>query len=323
MEYLIQLFRGLLPDDGWAELAFALAIGLSVGLLVFSASLVGSVLSSPMNRRLREVGGYRLHDEPGAHQSPSAFLHMLSQLGSIFVPRRTTERNEIQARLLHAGYESPMAITVFHAIKILLAVAFPLLVFVLAGFSPDLSVFLVSYLAVVAAFLGLVLPNAVLRVQENRRKRALMNGFPDALDLLVACTEAGMGLNAAMQRVAEELALSHPELAHAFSLVNAEIRAGVDRVTALRNLWERTGLEGARGLASTLSQSMRFGTSIADTLRIYSEDFRDRRLQAAEERAAKIGTKLIFPLTFCLFPAFFVVAIGPAVVAMIRALGGA
>ncbi len=122
-----------------------------------------------------------------------------------------------------------------------------------------------------------------------------------------------MGLNPALQRVAEELDVSHPELAAEFSLVTAEIRAGIDRVESLKNLAKRTGLEDINGMVSLLAQSMRFGTSVAETLRVYSEDFRDKRMQAAEEEAAKIGTKMIFPMVLCLFPAFFVVAIGPAI----------
>lgn len=326
MDYLIQLLRGLVTDPDLAVYAFAIAIGLAVGLLVLATAMMGALFVNPMNRRLKEVGaayaGHLPSHERGRGWLPPRLVNVLDQLGAILLPRRASERTEIQARLLHAGYESPTALTVFHAFKIILAVLLPLAVFSVADFLPEMSVFLIGYAAVVAGFVGLILPNAILHFQEEKRKRALMDGFPDALDLLVACTEAGMGLNAAMQRVADELKLSHPELAHAFNIVNAEIRAGVDRVTALRNLWERTGLDGVRGLASTLSQSMRFGTSVGETLRIYSEEFRDRRMQAAEEQAAKIGTKLIFPLTFCLFPAFFVVAVGPAVIATIRALSG-
>jgi tight adherence protein C len=141
------------------------------------------------------------------------------------------------------------------------------------------------------------------------------------LDLLVICVESGLGLAAAIQRVGEELRYSHPELAQEFALVNAEMRAGVDREAALHNLTARTGLEDIRGLVSLLVQTLRFGTSIADTLRVYSEEFRDRRMQRAEEQAAKIGTKLIFPLVFCLFPSFFVVAIGPAVIRIVAVFG--
>ena len=149
----------------------------------------------------------------------------------------------------------------------------------------------------------------------------MRNGFPDALDLLVVCVEAGLGLSTAIQRVAEEIAVSHPELADDMMLVTTEVRAGIDNVTALKNLAVRSGLEDIRGLVTLLSQSLRFGTSIADTLRVYSEEFRDKRMQAAEEQAAKIGTKLIFPLVTCLFPAFFVVTIGPAILKVLAAVG--
>ena len=120
--------------------------------------------------------------------------------------------------------------------------------------------------------------------------------------------------------MADELAVSQPELAAELALVNAEIRAGVDRVQALKNLGNRTGLEDIRGLVSLLAQTLRFGTSIADTLRVYAEEFRDKRMQRAEEQAAKIGTKLIFPLVVCIFPSFFLVAIGPAILGVLEVL---
>jgi tight adherence protein C len=158
------------------------------------------------------------------------------------------------------------------------------------------------------------------RMLENRRKK-LRNGFPDALDMLVVCVEAGLGLSQAIQRVADELVVSHPELAQELALVNAEIRAGVDRVVALKNLAHRTGLEDIRGLVSLLVQTLRFGTSVAESLRVYSDEVRDKRMQRAEEQAAKIGTKMIFPLIVFMFPAFFVVAVGPAMISLMRVFG--
>jgi tight adherence protein C len=169
-----------------------------------------------------------------------------------------------------------------------------------------------------AAGIGIIAPNGVLTRLMERRLRTLRNAFPDALDLLVVCVESGLGLSAAIQRVADEIVVSHAELARELGLVNAETRAGVDRSVALRNLADRTGLDDIRGLVSLLIQTMRFGTSVADALRVYSNEFRDRRLQKAEEEAAKIGTKLIFPLVLCLFPSFFTVAIGPAVIRLVN-----
>jgi tight adherence protein C len=168
-----------------------------------------------------------------------------------------------------------------------------------------------------AAAIGLIGPSYVLDKLAAARIKKLRNGFPDALDLLVVCVESGLGLAAAIQRVADELAVSHEELATELALVNAEMRVGVDRAKALKNLADRSGVDDIRGLVSLLIQTMRFGTGVAEALRVYSEEFRDKRMQMAEETAAKIGTKLIFPLVTCLFPSFFIVAIGPAVIRLI------
>jgi tight adherence protein C len=159
----------------------------------------------------------------------------------------------------------------------------------------------------------------VLEKLVRKRMRALTNAFPDALDLLVVCVESGLGLSAAIQRVAEELEISHPDLSFELAMVNAEIRAGMPREQALRNLADRSGLEDIRGLVGLLVQTMRFGTGVADALRVYSEEFRDKRTQKAEEQAAKMGTKLVFPLVLFMFPIFFIVAVGPAVIRIIDA----
>jgi tight adherence protein C len=234
------------------------------------------------------------------------------------LPKNDGEQSRIRVRLTHAGYRSPNAITIFFAAKLFLGVATPMLVLTLAPFYPEFTTMQVAAAALAGALLGLFAPNAFLNRQVEKRQRNLYNGFPDALDMLVVCVEAGLGLNAAIQRVAEELTVSHPELAGELGLVNAEIRAGVDRIEALRNLAARTGLDDIRGLVALLAQSVRFGTSVADTLRVYSEEFRDKRMQRAEELAAKIGTKLIFPMVLCLFPSFFLVAIGPAIVGVLE-----
>ncbi len=167
----------------------------------------------------------------------------------------------------------------------------------------------------------MLLPEFVLNHLAQKRERLLRRGFPDALDLLVVCTEAGLGLPAALQRVAEEMTASFPELASELALVNAEIRAGVDRPVALLNLSKRTNLRDIRGLVAALSQSMRLGSSIADTLRVYADELRDKRWQKAEEEAAKISVKMLFPVLLCLFPAIFVVLAGPAAIGLLKALG--
>jgi tight adherence protein C len=186
-------------------------------------------------------------------------------------------------------------------------------------FLPNVSGGRVTFIALVAPFIGLLSPSVWLDARVTARHKLLRDGFPDALDLLTVCLESGLGLAQALQRVADELDVGHPERAGEIAQVTAQMRAGAEREAALRGLATRTGLDDVRGLVSLLVQTLRFGTGIADALRVYSEEFRDKRMQHAEEAAAKIGTKLIFPLVLRLFPSFFVVAIGPAVIRLVEA----
>ncbi|HKI63259.1 MAG TPA: type II secretion system F family protein, partial [Burkholderiales bacterium] len=243
----------------------------------------------------------------------------LVALGARLLPRGKKERSRVGRMLTHAGLRSPNALPIYYAIKTMLVAGLPIAVLLAAPMFPSLTPRKLLYWAAAAAVIGFLVPSMWLDRRVLNRQRALRAGFPDALDLLVVCVESGLGLAPALQRVAEEITVSHPELGEELALVNAEMRAGVERADALKNLAERTGLSDIRGLVALLVQTMRFGTSVADALRVYSEEFRDKRKQAAEEQAAKIGTKMIFPLVFCLFPSFFLVAIGPAVLRIIAA----
>jgi len=170
-------------------------------------------------------------------------------------------------------------------------------------------------------FFGFYLPDIWLRVRTARRKKRIFNGLPDALDLLVVCVEAGMGLDGAISRVGEEIRLSDRELSDELRLLNLELRAGKARQEALRNLARRVDLEDMNSLVTLLVQTDRFGTSIAQALRVYSDTFRTKRFQAAEELAAKLPVKLLFPLIFFIFPALFVAILGPAAISVIQVLG--
>lgn len=316
MTDLMQFFAGTAgTPHPWL---FGLAVGMAIALLSAAAMLVVRGLFDPLRRRLRAVA--LLPAAPGAGTPLKRLLQRVTPLVPYLMPKKEAERSKIRARLVQAGYSSESASTTFFAIKIAAGLALPALVLVAAVFYPHLTAVQLLYVALAAGFVGLTLPNMALAWRIEHRQREILNGFPDALDLIVACTEAGLGLNAALQRVAEDLAVSHPDLCAELALVNSEMRAGVERVTALRNLADRTGIEDIRGLVSTLSQSLRFGTSIADTLRIYAHELRDKRMQRAEEEAAKIGTKMIFPLVLCMFPGFFVVMVGPAVLGVLRVL---
>ncbi len=286
-------------------------------LLFWGITLALGRVFDPGRRRLQEIaaGGARSNSTVG--QQIAEVMRPIER----FVMPQGAEREGTRQRLRFAGFASSSAVTTFYGVKLALAAALGLAWLVIAHFLPTFGGGRVLFFALAACFLGMVVPGIWLDRKVALRHKLLRNGFPDALDLLTVCVESGLGLTPALQRVADELEISHPELAGEIAQVTAQMRAGVDREAALRGLATRTGLDDVRGLVSLLAQTLRFGTGISDALRVYSEDFRDRRMQRAEEAAAKIGTKLIFPLVICLFPSFFVVAIGPAAIRLTEAFG--
>ena len=175
-------------------------------------------------------------------------------------------------------------------------------------------------MALGAAGAGLPAPGIVLARMEKRRQHRIRLSLPDALDLLVVSVEAGLGLDQAIQRVGDELAFAHPDLSDELRLVNLELRAGKARAEALHNLGERTGVDDVISLVAMLVQTDKFGTSVAQSLRVHSETLRTKRRQRAEEAAAKTGVKMVFPLVFCIFPAIWVVTIGPAAIKFVQVL---
>ena len=227
------------------------------------------------------------------------------------IPISAVEALNIQKQLLQAGYRSPEAATAFRAIQITLLVAVPSLVmticFVLNRSLTDFAVF-----GMVGAALGFYLPRYVLRKKIKGRQQRITWGLADAMDLMVVAVEAGLGLNAALNRVGEELKSLHPEMHSEIEIVNLEIRVGRSREEALRNLAERTGVEDIRSFVALLIQADRFGSSIAKAVRIFADSLRTKRRQRAEQIAQKAALKLLFPLTCFLFPVIILVVLGPA-----------
>ena len=311
MDTILNFFQTLSATGGASHALFLLISGATAFLFALGVSFLVLATLDPVRRRLNAIA-------VGPQQTQSEFaarlLALLEPVSRYLMPTKGSERTKMELKLMYAGLRSANALPLFYALKTGLALVFLLSVVVSAAWLPQWSSSQIVMFAMLAAFIGLMLPNHVLDHMVERRQKRLRDGFPDALDLLVVCVEAGLGLTAAIQRVADELKFSHPELGAEFALVTAEMRAGVEREAALKSLAWRTGLEDIRGLVSLLIQTLKFGTSIGETLRVYAEEFRDKRMQRAEELAAKIGTKLVFPLVFCLFPSFFVVAIGPAVI---------
>jgi len=232
-----------------------------------------------------------------------------------FVPLSPKSMGLLQRRLTTAGFLHPRAVELYLLSQLVLVVVFGGLPLLLIGQTRGL------FPALILAVLAYMTPGLVLDRKIAKRKRLIENGLPDALDMLIVSLEAGLGLDQAILKSSEELVIAHPELAEEMRLINIESRAGKPRIEALKNFAARTKVDDVRALVAMLVQTDRFGTSVAQALRTHAEVSRTKRRQRAEERAAKIGVKLVFPLVFCLFPAFFVVTIGPAIIKFVHAFG--
>jgi tight adherence protein C len=274
-------------------------------------------MADPTRQRLKEVSTGR--EQKGRKSSLSRSAEVF---GRLFQPKAESERSRIQTLFIHAGMRSPNAVLVFYGVKLMLILGLGGAAALLLLILTPIPLVQIALLATSAAILGYLFPSWWLYRVARQRKQRIRRGLPDALDLLVVCTEAGLGLGASIHRVAGDMAVSHPDLANELDIFSMQTRAGLDHRTALRDFEQRTGVEEVRGLVSTLLQSMTFGTSIAETLRIFADELRDKRMQGAEEEAAKVSTKMLFPLVFCMLPAFFAVALGPAVLGAMRVLSG-
>lgn len=245
-----------------------------------------------------------------------AFREILRKVGNI-VPANPTDVGILQKRLLSAGIRSQHALKVLYGIKGILALFFTMssagLVF---GFQlqSEMSVFQIG----AAGFLGWGGPNAVLSRMSRRRQKAIKKGLPNMLDMLVICVESGLGLDQALMQVSKELHTAHPEISDELAVMNLEMRAGKRRAESLHNFGERTDVDEVKKLVSVLIQADRFGTSISQTLRNFSDFMRVQIRQEIEEKAAKIGVKLVFPIFFFILPSLFVVTVGPIMVTVMR-----
>lgn len=246
---------------------------------------------------------------------------LTSPFASLALPNEGWESSPLRIRFMHAGYRSQSVPFFYFGGKTLLALLVPgifLLYIGISGFELNSDVSLIVFLVLVTV--GYYLPNVVLAYIIKIRQRDLFENFPDAIDLMTVCVEAGLGLDAAMRKVGEEMYVKCKPLAEELHLINLEMRAGRSRDQALRNLALRTGVEEIEGLAAMLIQADRFGTSIASSLRVHSDMLRTKRRLRAEEAAAKIALKLLFPLIFFIFPALLVVIVGPAIINISRVL---
>lgn len=243
----------------------------------------------------------------------------LESLTPIFTTSSVKERETVRHQLMHAGFHNETALTYFYVLKTLST---------LIGLFAGLMYFTFSdseqnplLILIFSVGIGLFIPNIFLRHLVKKRQSRIRAGVPDMLDLLVVCTESGLGLNAGLLRISKELSMSHIDLADELDTVCLKIKAGYEMSEAFQGFVERTGVEELAGLISMLSHAARIGGSLSQTLRDYTEDYRDKRNQEVEEIAAKIPTKMIFPLLVCIWPGFFIVVLGPAIIKLMEAFG--
>jgi tight adherence protein C len=245
-------------------------------------------------------------------------VKLAGPLAKLSTPKEGWENSPLRTRFLNAGLRDPNMRLYYFAAKTVLPLVLAGLAFTLtqaAGSSDQLTLLLN---VLVMALIGCYLPNALLSFLVRSRQREVFENFPDAADLMLVCVEAGLGLDAGLTRVADEIKRKSVALAEELHLTNLEMRAGASREAALRNLALRTGVEETGTFATMLTQADRFGTSIGESLRVFSDDLRHKRQMRAEERAAKIPTKLLIPLVGCIFPSIIMVILGPAVIQIIR-----
>jgi tight adherence protein C len=298
------------------QLLFALGVLLvSVAFAAGYVTLEVLARRAPARQRLRGAGGAASVLETSLPLSDAELDPRLAR-ASRFLPRSPKEISRLRGRMARAGYSGAMAPVIYSIAE--LAVPVVMLVSCVYLLGPTGGLFY----GVLLGLLGYMLPGVWLSRQVTKRKKLIGNGLADALDLLIVCVEAGMGLDQAISKAAEELAVSHPALSEELAIITTEIRAGKSRLEAFKNFAQRTKVDDVRQLVSMLVQTDRFGTSIAQALRTQAEVSRTKRRQRAEERAAKLGVKLVFPLVFFLFPAMYVVTLGPAVIKFVRFFAG-
>jgi tight adherence protein C len=285
------------------------------GTLIIAAGAMALMprRASAIDRRLEELMLDSSREEQEVRPRFKSLVSMLKRVGEK-APRSPKELGALRLRLVQAGYRRDEALTIFFGIR----VSFALILFSVLSSSmfgrPNMMV------ALAGLGFGWLLPGMVLARKAKARAHRIRLSLADMLDLLVVSVEAGLGLDQALSRVGTELAFAYPELSDELRLINLELRAGKARSEALRNLADRTGVDDLSSLVTMLIQTDKFGTSVAQSLRVYSETLRTKRRQRAEEAAAKTGVKMVFPLVFCIFPAIWVVTIGPAAIRFITVL---
>ena len=306
-------------------ISFAFFVIIFTGVLLINYILRQKALKQELLKKIdlpdeSFLSGETGEDGPQAKGLMGLAVKYLGFVGKRIVPEKSDDYVRMKRNFLQAGLHNSTAPPVFWGLKVFLAFVMPLACYLgqfLMDHPQPTQLVLLACLAV--SVFGYYLPDILLYNLIVRRREAIKKGLPDMLDLMVVCVEAGLGLDATLRRIAGEIRMSHKELSHELWTYNLELNAGLSREQALRNLSDRVNLDSFQSLVSVLIQTDRFGTSIANALRVYSESFRAKRYADAEEKAAKLAVKITFPVILFIFPAMFVVIAGPAAIRVFQA----
>lgn len=282
----------------------------ATSLLVLSVGFILSGINSPLRKKLNKLSVTK----SVTVRSNEKIDGTLESLSPVIAPTSVKERESTRRKLMHAGFHDKRTLTNFYALKVLSVIIGLFIATIIYFLFPELS--MIKLIILIIITISLCIPGFILNHLISKRQSSIRGGMPDALDLLVVCTESGLGFLPALRRVSDELTISHGELADELYTVSAKIKAGVEMPDAFNEFIDRTGVVEFAGLVSILSHASRVGGSIAQTLRDYTEDLRDRRNQELEEIAAKIPTKMLFPMLLFIWPCFFIVALGPALITL-------
>ncbi|MGY0614161.1 type II secretion system F family protein [Vibrio sp. FJH11] len=296
------------------EVLFMLFVLVTTILFVMTIGYVVIGVNSPVKRKLSEISTGEKTKHTSRNEKVMNTLETLAPLSSAGSEK---EQQTTRMVLMHAGFHQKNALSLFYSIKSLTTIIGVIVAVGLYMSLPQSNKLYTSM--IICVFVGLFLPDFFLKKLAKKRQERIRLGVADMLDLLVVCTESGLGFNASLRRVADEMVISHPDLADELDTVCLKIQAGKSMPDSLKEMIIRTGLDEFMGLASMLSHASRMGGSLVDSLREYTEDYRDKRQQAAEEIAAKIPVKMMFPMVLFIWPCFFIVAIGPSIITLIEA----
>jgi tight adherence protein C len=297
----------------WAVTTITFLATVTVLAALFYALAPGGIGIAERLSRLIQPPPQQSRETTFADKQKVRMRDSLAAVGNLVSSAPVLAGSKAQLPMVRAGYRSASSMMAMQGIKILMPVAFVVLVFTTGMYRLN-----VVFVPLLAAVVGYLLPELWLMWRVQARQHRLRLALPDALDMLVICVEAGLGLDQAIMRVAQELRITHPQLSEELQLVNMEMRVGKTRLEAMRELARRTGVEDIKALVAMLIQTERFGTSIAQSLRVHSDDLRMKRRQRAEEMSAKTTVKMVPPLVFFIFPALMVVILGPAVIMLMR-----